>query len=112
MTGKSELAWVYVEAETQRRLSLREGEVQPLGLDAFLMLKGDLRASVEFSLRIRDARVEASEFDGIKPQERCNVSAHLLSHYGSNVVALVNGGWLPSLRRTLPMSAPWSPCRR
>lgn len=96
MAGKSKLALVYVESGTQRRLSILEGEVEPLGLDAFLMQKGDLRACVELPLVIQNALVEASEFDDIEPQERCTVSGHLLSHYGSDVVALVNGGWLPS----------------
>jgi len=96
VTGRSEVVLAYVEDETQQRLLLRGGEIQPLGLDAFLMLKGDLRTCIDFPLRIRGARVEASEFDGIKSQERCSVSGHISSHYGSNVVALVNGGWLPS----------------
>lgn len=96
VTDKSELALVYVEAETRRRLSFRGGEVQPLRLDEFLALKGDLRANIEFPLRIRNAIVEASEFEDIKPQDRRSVSAHLQSTFGSNVVALVNGGWLPS----------------
>lgn len=96
MESKTELAFEYVEVETKRRLSLRGGEVQPLGLDVLLTQKGDIRDGVEFPLKIRNTYVESSEFDEIKPKERRTVSAHLESHYGSNVLALVKGGWLPS----------------
>lgn len=96
MAEKNELALVFVESATQRRVSLRGGEIQPLGLDAFLALKNDLRNCIEFPMRIQNAIVEFSEFDGIKTQEMHTVSTNFLSSYGSNVMALVSGGWLPS----------------
>lgn len=90
------LLFEYVEAETQRRLALSEGEVEPLGLDDLLALQGRLKEPIQFPLRIRGARVESSEFDGIEARQRLTVSAELQSSYGSTVLALVNGGWLPS----------------
>lgn len=86
----------YVESETQKRLALSEGEVVPLGFDDLVALQGRLRDPISFPLKVRGARVEASDFDHIDCSQRLTVSADLQSNHGSTVLALVNGGWLPS----------------
>jgi hypothetical protein len=86
----------YVESETQKRLALSEGEVVPLGFDDLVALHGRLRDPISFPLKVRGARVESSDFDHIDCSQRLTFSADLQSNHGSTVLALVNGGWLPS----------------
>lgn len=85
----------YFEEQTQRRLSFQEGEVVPLRLDE-LLLVNDLTEPINFPLKVRDARIESSEFEDIDTQKRYTLTGHLNSRFGSNILALVDGGWLPS----------------
>lgn len=86
----------YVEEATQKRLALSAGEIMPLGFDELVALHGKLREPIGFPLRIQGARVASTEFEHLQIAERLNIKAELQSHFGSTVLALVKGGWLPS----------------
>lgn len=86
----------YVEEETQRRLSLSEVEFEPLGLEDLLMLHGKLNEPITFRMRLRSARIDSSEFENLVSGKRVNASGELDSTHCSNILALVDGGWLPS----------------
>lgn len=86
----------YVEETTQKRLTLSEGALVPLGFDDLAALNGKLREPIAFPLRIRGARVALTEFEHLYTAEKLNVKAELQSHFGSTVLGLVKGGWLPS----------------
>lgn len=90
------IALTYIEEESQRTLSLSEGEIQPLGFDNLVGLLGKLEQPISFPLRLSNARVGDSEFDGIDSSQLHTVSATLNSTHGSTILALVKGGWLPS----------------
>lgn len=84
----------YVEETTQKRPTLSEGALVPLGFDDLAALNGKLREPIAFPLRIRGARVALTEFEHLYTAEKLNVKAELQSHLGSTVLGLVKGGWL------------------
>lgn len=90
------IALTYIEQESQKSLSLRDGEVQPLGFDDLVILLGKLGQPISFPLRLSDVRLCESDFDDLDTSRPHSVSATLNSTYGSTVVALLRGGWLPS----------------
>ena len=86
----------YVEEATQKRLTLSEGELVPLGFDDLVALQGKLREPIAFPLEIRGARFDSTEFEHLHIEKKLNLKADLQSHLGSTVMGLVKGGWLPS----------------
>lgn len=90
------IALKYIEEESQKTLSLSEGEVQPLGFDDLVGLLGKLDQPISFPLRLSNVRVGESEFDGIDSNQVHSVAATLNSTHGSTILALMKGGWLPS----------------
>lgn len=84
----------YLEEGSNRKLVLSEGEVQPLGFDELAGLK--LHEPISFPLRLSGVRVASSDFDDLDADGVRSVAAELNSTYGSTVVGLLQGGWLPS----------------
>lgn len=90
------IALKYIEDDSQRTLSLTEGEVVPLGFDELAGLVGTLNQPISFPLRLTNVRIGINEFDDIDPSTVGSISATLNSTHGSNVIGLLKGGWLPS----------------
>ena len=84
----------YIEEGSNRKLVLSEGVVQPLGFDELAGLK--LHEPISFPLRLSGVRVASSDFDDLDTDAVRSVTAKLNSTYGSTVIGLLQGGWLPS----------------
>jgi hypothetical protein len=86
----------YVEEGTNKSLALTAGDVVPLGFDDLTALHGRLREPITFPLQVRGAQIASTDFEHLDIAKKLNVRAELQSHFGSTVLGLVKGGWLPS----------------
>lgn len=91
----SKISLKYVEDNSLKSLSFSDYVVQPLGFDDLAGIK-KLDQPIRFPLRLDKVHVDNCEFEDIDGNTVRSVSATLESTYGSNIVGLLKGGWLPS----------------
>lgn len=92
----SKIAMTYVENSSQKKISISEGEVVPLGFEDLSKIIKSLDQPIEFPLNLKGVVIEKNEFTNFDPNLSYNISATLNSNRGSKIIGLINGGWLPS----------------
>jgi len=86
----------YVEEETGRTIDMVDWIADPLGYDELVAIRPDEPAVVPVNLR--HATVFDEKGERVFPEGRdTHVKFTLNSKFSSNVVALSDGGWLPSI---------------
>lgn len=84
----------YVEEGTGRIIDIVGGAIDPLGYDDLVSIRPN--QPVTMPVQVRHAKVLDEHGKPIQTG-RASVTTTLNSPFSSNVIALVNGGWLPSI---------------
>ena len=82
----------YVEEDTNRTIDIVGGTVDPLGYDDLVAIRPNRPVTLPVS--VRNAKIFDEHGTPLR-NGYASVSTTLDSHFSSNVVALINGGWLP-----------------
>lgn len=82
----------YVEDKTGQTIDLADWTVDPLGYDNLVAIPPNQR--VTLPVRLRHAKLFDEHGSPVQPGQ-ASVSFSLNSPFSSNVIALVDGGWLP-----------------
>lgn len=82
----------YIEEETGRTIDMIEWTMEPLGYDDLVAIPPN--QSVALPIQLRHAKLLDEHGSPVQPSQ-ATVSFTLDSPFSSNVIALVDGGWLP-----------------